>query len=213
MVGLTGCGAAEIAAPVAQAPTTLQLTPTLPPPTALPPTATARPTIAPTRTPYDPPPTDEPTVEPLTANERRQIFEEVWHTVDQHYLYADFRGVDWEAMREEYEPRVEADQSQDAFYGDMAEMVARLDDHHSRFLPPAAAQAQDATNSGYEVAVGIGVVAQPKADGAFIQMVFPDSPAARADLRPRDRIIAVDGRPYVASDGDLQGPSGTKVRL
>jgi C-terminal peptidase prc len=95
----------------------------------------------------------------------------------------------------------------------MAEMVARLDDHHSRFLPPAAAQAQDATNSGYEVVVGIGVVAQPKADGAFIQMVFPDSPAARADLRPRDRIIAVDGRPYVSSDGDLQGPARTSVRL
>ena len=88
-----------------------------------------------------------------------------------------------DAMREEYEPRVEIDQDNEAFYGDMAEMVARLGDHHSRFLPPAAAEAQDATASGYESTVGIGVVTQPKADGAFIQMVFPDSPSSWSSFR------------------------------
>jgi C-terminal peptidase prc len=217
-VVLAGCEIADVPAPaptIAVHPmpaTHSALAPVLAP-TALPPTATLRPTSAPTRTPHDLQPTALPTPEPLTLQERRQIFDEVWHTVNQHYLYADFGGVDWAAMREEYAPRVLADQTEEAFYGDMAEMVARLDDHHSRFLPPAAAQAQDATASGYEVAVGIGIVAQPKADGAFIQMVFPDSPAARADLRPRDRIIAIDGRPYVISDGDLQGPAGSSIRL
>jgi carboxyl-terminal processing protease len=176
--------------------------------------STARPTIESTGRPTaEPLPTALPTAEPLSAEERMQIFEEVWRTVKQHYLYADLPGLDGNAMRDEFEPRVEADQSQKAFYGDMAEMLARLDDHHSRFLPPAAAQAQDATSSGYEVTVGIGVVTQPKRDGAFIQLVFPDSPAARADLRPRDRIIAVNGQPYVADDGDLQGPAGSTVRL
>lgn len=158
-------------------------------------------------------PTAQPAPAPLSIDERRQIFEEVWHTVKQHYLYADFRGVDWDALREEYEPRVEAEQSQDAFYADMAEMVARLDDHHSRFVPPSAALTEDATASGREVTVGIGVVTTPRADGAFIRLVFPDSPAARADLRPRDRIIAVDGEPYNPEDGDLQGPEGSTVRL
>jgi C-terminal peptidase prc len=54
---------------------------------------------------------------------------------------------------------------------------------------------------------------QPKFDGAFIQLVFPESPAARAGLRPRDRIVAVDGRPYALADGNLQGEAGTAVRL
>jgi C-terminal peptidase prc len=216
-VVLAGCEFADVPAPaptiaVRALPATHSVLAAVAP-TALPPTATPRPTIAPTRTPHNLQPTALPTSEPLTLQERRQIFDEVWHTVNQHYLYADFGGVDWAAMRDEYAPRVVADQTEEAFYGDMAEMVARLDDHHSRFLPPAAAQAQDATASGYEVAVGIGIVAQPKVDGAFIQMVFPDSPAARADLRPRDRIIAVDGRPYVVSDGDLQGPAGSSLRL
>jgi carboxyl-terminal processing protease len=194
-----------------------------PPPTPRP---SARPTSLPTASPTTAPtPTDvvsptaeplalaTPTIGPLSQEERHQIFEEVWRTVKQHYLYADFRGLDWDSLRAQYEPRVDADQNQDDFYANMAEMVARLDDHHSRFVPPMAVQIEDATASGHEVTVGIGVVTTPKADGAFIQLVFPDSPAARADLQPRDRIIAVDGHPYAPDEGDLQGPQGSTVRL
>jgi carboxyl-terminal processing protease len=222
-IALAGCDAAQ-APPAVSAPRpieaatmvvlAIQAAPTAPPSPRPSPTAQASPTSAPTAIPTRVlEPTALPTPTELSIAERQQIFEEVWRTVKQNYLYSDFRGLDWDAMHEEYGARVEVDQSQDAFYGDMAEMVARLDDHHSRFLPPAAADAQDATSSGYEDTVGIGVVAQPKQDGAFIQLIFPDSPAARADLRPRDRIIAVDGRPYVASDGDLHGLAGTTVRL
>lgn len=190
-----------------------------PPPTLRP---SARPTNTPTTSPIPTevvPPTAEPlalvtpTIGPLSQEERRQIFEEVWRTVKQHYLYADFRGLDWDALREQYEPRVNSDQNQTDFYADMTEMVAQLDDHHSRFVPPTAVDIEDATASGHDVTVGIGVVTTPKADGAFIQLVFPDSPAARADLQPRDRIIAVDGQPYSPNDGDLQGPQGSTVRL
>ncbi|NWG22450.1 MAG: PDZ domain-containing protein [Chloroflexi bacterium] len=149
----------------------------------------------------------------LTLEERRQIFEDVWRTVYDHYLYADFGGVDWQGLRAEYETRITFQQTRDEFYETMIELVAQLNDNHSRFVPPAAVEAEDATASGREVRVGIGVVVQPKPDGGFVQLVFPDSPAARAGLRPRDRIIAVDGRPYVAADGDLHGALGTPVRL
>jgi carboxyl-terminal processing protease len=155
-----------------------------------------------------------PTVPPvLSLEQRQQIFEEVWRTVKDHYLYADFRGLDWDALREEYEPRLAFDQSRDQFYAMMAEMVAHLDDHHSRFVAPSAVLTEDAVASGREITVGIGVVAKPKPDGAFIQLVFPDSPAERAGLRPRDRIIAVDGRPYTIEDGDLEGPEDSTTRL
>ena len=222
VVTLTGCAASgavvvSTSTPLATATQVLPTptsAPTAVPASPQPATPTSRPTAAPTTAPTKPPPPTAPPIpQALTVAERQQVFNEVWSTVKQHYLYADFRGLDWDAMREEYGPRVDVDQDNEAFYGDMAEMVARLGDHHSRFLPPAAAQAQDATATGYENTVGIGVVTQPKADGAFVQMVFPDSPAARADMRPRDRIIAVDGRPYAASDGDLLGLAGTTVRL
>jgi C-terminal peptidase prc len=186
-------------------------------PTTLPPTQpAARPTARPTPTaPPTPEPTEAPTPTPavLSVEERRQIFEEIWRTVKDHYLYPDYHGVDWEAIRDEYGQRVEADQTRDEFYTTMVEMVARLNDQHSRFQPPAAALKEDATMSNSAVTDGIGVLTRARPDGGFIQVVFPDSPAARAELAPRDRIIAVDGRPYRPDDGDLLGEAGSAVRL
>lgn len=145
--------------------------------------------------------------------ERSQIFEEVWRTVKQHYLYPDFHNVDWDGLHEVYAAQLEADQTRDEFYTMMIELVAQLDDQHSRFLPPAEAQTENATISNTEVTVGIGVLTRPRPDGGFIQVVYPDSPAARAGLAPRDRVIEVDGRPYRAEDGNLLGEAGSTVRL
>ncbi|MBK9712210.1 MAG: PDZ domain-containing protein [Kouleothrix sp.] len=184
-----------------------------PRPTARP-TELPEPTLEPTVEPTEPPsPTVEPTPAVLPVEERRQIFTEIWRTVKEHYLYADYHGVDWDAVYEDYGARVEADQLRDEFYSMMVEMVAHLNDQHSRFQPPAAALKEDATLSNGAVTNGIGVLTKPRPDGAFIQIVFPDSPAARAELAPRDRIIAVDGRPYRADDGDLLGEPGSAVRL
>lgn len=147
----------------------------------------------------------------MPAALRRQIFNEVWSTINEKYLYPDFRGVDWEATREEFAPLVESADDDAAFFALMVEMVGRLGDEHSRFLPPGDAQRQDVLTSGREEQVGIGVIVLPLSDGLFIQHVFPDSPADRAGLQPRDRIVAIDGAPYPR--GDIQGPEGSQVRL
>jgi carboxyl-terminal processing protease len=211
---LAGCAAAPPRAAGIPSP---QSTP-LPWPTVPPPTAThLPPTTAPTAVPLDtvapPRPTISPTPDELSLEERRLIFDEVWVTVRDEYLYPDYRGVDWEALRDEYASRIEGDQTRSEFYGTMVELVAQLDDNHSRFVPPAAAAAEEVSTSGRETHVGIGVAVQPKLDGGFVQLVFPESPADRAGLRPRDRIVAVDGRPYTVHDGDLQGEAGSVVRL
>lgn len=167
-----------------------------------PPTATAAPTAT---LPQPPPPT------PMSSAMRRQIFAEVWTTINEHYLYPDFRGTDWAALRAEFEPRIERAQTDEGFYEQVGQMVARLGDDHSRFLPPQAAQRQDALSSGLEEQVGIGVVALPLRDALLIQHVFPGSPAERAGLRPRDRIVAIDGAFF--ANADIQGPEGSQVRL
>lgn len=152
-----------------------------------------------------------PTATPIGASLRRQVFNEVWNTINEKYLYPDFGGVDWAAVRDEFAPRIETAPSDDAFFALLSEMVSRLRDDHSRFLPPSAAQREDIRTSGREAQVGIGVIGLPLSDGLLIQHVFPASPAERAGLRARDRIVAIDGEFYAY--GDIQGPVGSQVRL
>lgn len=193
-------------------------TPTLPQPTMTAPlaspflpaprhTATAMPVPSSTASPAS------TQVARLTLDERIGLFEEVWSTVQDNYLYEDFGGVNWEQMHADYLPRIEAAEDRNRFYATLAEMIDELGDQHSRFIPPSVAMTEDASVSGREVTVGIGIVARPKADGAFIQLVLPNSPAERAGLYPRDRILSVDGRPYKAEDGDLSGTIGSTVRI
>lgn len=169
------------------------------------PTTTPLPSLAVTASPRP-----SPTV--LSATSRQQLFEEVWRTVDENYLYRDFRGLDWQMVRNEFEPQVAAIQTDAEFYTLLSNMVERLNDQHSRFLAPQAAEEEDVFSSGHEEQVGIGVIMVPATDGAMVQIVFPDSPADHAGLRPRDRIVAVDGAPY-NTIGDIQGPEGSQVRL
>jgi C-terminal peptidase prc len=144
--------------------------------------------------------------------ERRALFEEVWQRIADHYLYQDFRGLDWQAVYDEFAVRIGTAPDDRAFYTLMEEMVGRLNDQHSRFLPPSAAQREDVRSSGIEAQVGIGVLAVPGKDGAWIQHVFPNGPAAEAGLQARDRIVAIDGA-FVSSANMIHGVAGSRVRL
>ena len=131
--------------------------------------------------------------------------------MNKNYLYADFRGLNWAAVREEFELSVAQARSDEEFYRLLGTMIQQLNDNHSRLLAPSAAKKEDVLSSGRDEQVGIGVIALPLPDSLLIQHVFPDSPAERAGLRVRDRIVAVDGVFY--TQADIQGPEGSKVRL
>ncbi len=200
-LGATAPHATEARPTAAQVATAPTGRPTLP----AQPTDRPSPTLAPPTTVPTSVPTTAPTPVLMPYEEREQIFEEIWRTVKEHYLYSDFHGVDWDAVHDQFADRLQADQTRVEFYDTMVELITQLNDQHSRFLPPAAAQTENATISNSDVTVGIGVLTKPRPDGAFIQIVYPDSPAARVGLEPRDRIIGVDGRPYRAEDGNLLG--------
>lgn len=169
-----------------------------PTPTAIPPTPTTA-LITPTPRP------------PLDATLRQQIFTEVWTTINEHYLDPTFNGVDWARVRAEYGARALAAEDDASFFAVISAMVRLLRDDHSRFVPPQAVIAEDQLTRGREEQVGIGVSTLRLSDGLLIQHVFPDSPAARAGLQPRDRIVAIDGLSF--NLGSIEGPLGSSVRL
>jgi C-terminal peptidase prc len=158
-----------------------------------------------------PSPSPAPTLAPLAF--REEIFEKVWSKVDEQYLYDDFRGLDWPAVYETYAPQVRRAASNDEFYALLSSMVRELDDGHSRFIAPSQVLVEDAENTGVRSSVGVGILSVALDDGAFVQQVFPGSPAERAGIRPRDRIVAVNAQPYNPTDSQLEGPEGTTVTL
>jgi carboxyl-terminal processing protease len=165
-----------------------------------------------------PTPTISPTTTPrlLSEEERVALLDEVWSTVKDNYLYADFHGDDWAAARDRYEPRVRAAVSADELYSLLAEMVAELGDDHSRFLSPSDARAEDAQQRGNADYVGIGIVSSPGDRSVMVVFVFPGSPAERAGLMRRDRITHVDGQALSDPRNEpskIRGPAGTSVRL
>lgn len=64
-------------------------------------------------------------------------------------------------------------------------------------------------------ATGIGVRAQPVANGIVVEQVFSQSPAAKAGLLPGDRICAIDGDPISGLEAFalLRGGDTAPVRL
>jgi hypothetical protein len=63
-----------------------------------------------------------PTPEPILT----ETFEDLWRAVDEHYVYADFGGVDWENVRLETLPKVQSAASDEEFAGLMKAMVEAL---------------------------------------------------------------------------------------
>ena len=157
-----------------------------------------------------------PTATILALSEREHIFNEVWDTVDQNYLYPDFHGVDWNALKTKYEPLVQNATSSDEFYNILFDMVDSLKDGHSRYESPTRAKEEEALESGNADYVGIGIISSPNDKSASVVYVFPNSPAQKAGIKRRDRITAVDGTPFVDPAKEVarvRGPEGTTVTL
>lgn len=183
------------------------------------PTAHPSPSVSATSTPTTP----TATLAPNALQERHErIFQKVWNLVRDRYVYADYNGVDWEAIRTEFAPRVRAATDDASFWALMDEMIQRLNDEHSVFLTPEEVAEEDASAQGHLDYVGIGVLLsppQPERDYAVVLFTFPNSPAEQGGLRAHERILEVNGMPVVYREKEppvtdaLRGPAGTTVTV
>jgi C-terminal peptidase prc len=143
----------------------------------------------------------------------------LWTTINNEYLYPDFNGLDWNAIHLEYREHIDSGLTNDQFYFLMNEMINRLGDDHSRFVAPEEVEIEDAEYRGNSDYVGVGILvsAIPEHDQAVILVVFPDSPADKAGLKSRDRILAADSQPILDEFGAIRdivrGPEGSQVTL
>lgn len=92
-----------------------------------------------------------------------------------------------------------------------------LDPHSSYVTAKDAKTANDDLNGSFS---GIGVQFMIKNDTVYISNIIKDGPSEKVGILPGDRIIEIDGKPYVGSEVTneetihrLKGPKGTEVKL
>ncbi len=161
------------------------------------------------------------TLTPLSAEQRDELFNEVWTLVRDRYVYDDFRGLDWDSAYEEFAPRIAAADSTETFYSLMREMIARLDDDHSRFESPQEVAESEARFEDSLAYGGIGAIVRTIDEGGLIVSIAADGPADSAGLQSRDVIVSVNGTPFTNTQafgpegpiGAVRGIPGTTVRL
>jgi carboxyl-terminal processing protease len=148
---------------------------------------------------------------------RREAFEIVWQTVKDNHFDPTFGGTDWDAVRTEFAPLVERAASDRELHTLLQRMLNRLGQSHFNIITPesipATDDADDADNADDPTApgakkqhrpgsllmadhltYGIGIDLRVIAGAAVVTRVEPQSPAARAGLRPGFVLRGVDGQ-------------------
>jgi carboxyl-terminal processing protease len=131
---------------------------------------------------------DTPVPMPNT-NWKQDAIDFVWATVNERYYDAKFNGVDWQAVRKSYEPRLLATTDDDAFWELLDKMTGELKDSHTRVHSPKwVAQQSGSVSHG----LGLGFA---ELDGALtVTSVHPQSDAWWAGVRSGMTILQIDER-------------------
>jgi len=125
----------------------------------------------------------------LSRQDRIEIFEDVWKTINEQYYDPAFNGVNWQEVHERYLPQVEAAKTDVEFYRQFEEMLAVLRDAHTVFNHPKS-NAGNSINPPGSVGISLGEVEGKTA----ITAVEPDSDADHAGVKPGMILRSVNGK-------------------
>ena len=139
--------------------------------------------------------------------------------MDKQFYDRTFNGRDdWFKLREDFVRRRKYDSKAEAFEA-VGELLGKLDDPYTRFLPPD--KFDSLVNSATATVAGVGVEILDlgsAAGGVVVGDVQPNSPAEKAGVMTGDRFKIVDGKDVVATEmtpedvaGVLRGPPGSAV--
>jgi carboxyl-terminal processing protease len=158
-----------------------------------------------------------PTIEP-TARQLR-VFDAAWEAVNEQYVSADFNGVDWPALGDQYRARVADGLSDDEFAAAMHELLDQLDPQQATFETRSERLEQETADRRTYHGIGAFIsFRQEPEPHVVILSVIEDSPAEGAGLEAHDSIFAVDGEPFVAEDAEapaerIRGDPNSSVDL
>jgi len=128
-------------------------------------------------------------VKPDAAELRRQSFEKVWTTINEKHFDPTFGGVDWQKVRETYEPKAAAAKTDAELYTVLRQMLGELKLSHFAILPP------DAEMQATQSAGGFTGIELKMLDGqAVINQIKSGSTAEQAGLKTGFVVEKIDGK-------------------
>lgn len=115
------------------------------------------------------------------------------------YSFTELRKLDWEQIRQEYLPRVQAaDAAEDftAYYGALWNLAQSIRDSHVQVTAPQAIRIAELSKRVEPFQGNVGAGLAELSDGRFIATYLdPEGPAARAGWQFGTEIVRVDGVP------------------
>ena len=125
---------------------------------------------------------------------RVETFERVWSIVDETFYDPEFNGVDWDAVRERYAPRVAALERDEDLYPLLGAMLGELRASHFGIAPPP--KATSALPAGAADGAGdVGMLVRVVEGRPTVVEVAPSGPAAGAGIAPGAILTAIGGLP------------------
>jgi C-terminal processing protease CtpA/Prc len=127
------------------------------------------------------------------AREKAEAFRQAWTYLRDNFFDSTFNGVSWERVRDEYAPRIAGARMPDEMRRLLSLMVGELNASHSGIGAPPGAQ--PATG---RLGLRFDRGEYERAGRLRVTEVLPLGPAALADVKPGDYLLAVDGAPVGA---------------
>ncbi len=156
-------------------------------------------------------------MQPATAlSDEQKIVVEAWRIINRTYLDDTFNHQNWAAVRQKLLKQPVTDE--ESAYQAIEQMLASLDEPFTRFLRPEQYRSLQVNTSGELTGVGLQIALNAKTGQLEVVAPIAGSPAEKAGIQPRDRILQIDG----VSTADLtldeaaarmRGPLGSKVSL
>lgn len=156
-------------------------------------------------------------IQPANAlTEEQKLVSEVWRIVNRTYLDDTFNHQNWAVVRQKALEKPLKDQK--SAYVAIQNMLKSLDDPFTRFLDPEQYRSLQVNTSGELTGVGLQIALNPETGKLEVVSPIEGSPAEKAGIRPRDRIVKIEG---ISTDNltldeaaaRMRGPIGTLVTL
>ncbi|MBG0744275.1 MAG: PDZ domain-containing protein [Cylindrospermopsis raciborskii KL1] len=152
----------------------------------------------------------------IALTQQQKLVAEAWRIVNRSYIDATFNNQNWESVRQRaFKQPLGNDQ---AAYKVVRDMLKSLNDPFTRFLDPDQYRSLQVNTSGELTGVGLQIALN--SETGILEVITPiqGSPAQRAGLKPRDRILQIEGLSTENITLDeaaarMRGPIGTVVTL